>query len=356
VDTFIYIILFFGFFFLYGAIFLSFHVIWRKRRMERRRQNDAAMVEIWRPIFADCAVTGRTPDRVPPLGAGTLPAFMSLWLYWISMTDGDARKSLLELGRQIGLHHCALEMIEKGELRGVVIGMDVVGALRYRKGLRTLHALIQGKDVELSLLAARALLRAGYRHAWPRVLKEIEKPDKWTAARIESLIVDAELNHDVAMDLWHIARRSSAARCARLLRVIIAINAVKARPVIRLILSSPSDFDSRVLTVALQGIEDPREAGLARRYLKHRRTYVRMAAASALGRVGVRADAWHIVNLLWDKSWWTRTRAAEAIVALLKGDPQELDRFEQGVVDPYGLDALKQARERHRFALTHGFQ
>lgn len=354
-DNFILLILFFAFFFLYGALFLSFYVIWRKRQVESRRLADETLVATWRPIFADCAVTNTFPERLPAITPGALPSFMSLWLYWISMTEGDARRHLLSLGHQMGLHHSALEMIESGGLKGLLLGMDVVGALRFRKGLRAIHAVLESEDAEMSLLAARSLLRAGYRHAWPRVLKEIEKPEKWTAARIESLIVDAELNQDVAMDVWQIARKSSPARCAQLLRVIIAINAAKARPVIRLVLSAPSVFDSRVTTVALQGIEDPREAGLARRYLKHRRTYVRMAAASALGRVGVKSDAWLIVNLLWDKSWWTRTRAAEAIVELVKGEKETLDQFEKGVIDPYGLDALKQARERFEFALMNGF-
>ena len=354
-DNFILFILFFAFFFLYGALFLSVYVIWRKRQAESRRRTDEAMIEAWRPIFADCAVMNTFPERLPAIAPGALPAFMSLWLYWISMTDGEARKNLMRLGHQMGLHHCAFDMLASSSLKGLLLGMDVVGVLRFRKGLRAIHAILEGDDAEMSLLAARSLLRAGYRHAWPKVLREIEKPEKWTAARIESLIVDAELNQDVAMDLWRIARQSSLARCARLLRVIIAINAAKARPVIRLVLSSPSVFDSRVTTVALQGVEDPREAGLARRYLKHRRTYVRMAAASALGRVGVKSDAWLVVNLLWDKSWWTRTRAAEAIVELVKGDKETLDQFEKGVIDPYGLDALKQARERFDFALMNGF-
>lgn len=353
-ETFVLIILFFAFFFLYGAIFLSGYVVWRKRRVEYLRKQDERMTQTWRPIFAECAVMNVLPPMLPRIERGSLPAFMSLWLYWLSMTDGDARKNLLGLGRDIGLQHSALELIESGGLKGLLIGMDVVGVLGYRKGLRAIRSMIRGDDSEMSLLASRSLLRAGYRHAWSIVMGEIEKPEKWSAARIESLIIDAGLADDVAMDLWSIARKSTPARCAKLLRVIIALNAAKARPIIRLVLSSPTAFDSRILTVALQGVEDPREAGLVRSFLRHKKSYVRMAAASALGRVGVKADAWSIANLLWDPSWWTRTRAAEAIVELFKGDYTQLDKMQMGVIDPYGLEALKMARERHDFIRLNG--
>jgi HEAT repeat protein len=65
-------------------------------------------------------------------------------------------------------------------------------------------------------------------------------------------------------------------------------------------------------------------------------------AAKALGRIGERADTARLVQLLADREWWVRYRAAQALVELPWLKRAELAALASGLEDRYAADMLAQ--------------
>lgn len=338
-----------------SALGLSVYIVMSKRKALYRAQFEQATQARWRLFFATALESVPPPEGTQPvLAPNERVICMSLWLYWLSMLDVRARKNLVKLGIELKLHRYAHEMLASRKLDDMLIALEVLGMLRYRKGMLAIKEVMASDDPELSFIAARALLHSKNKAAWQAVQAEIERSPKWSGARIEALVSNAQLPSHYALDLWCIAQRSTPARCASLLRVIAACDPIKARPILHLVLSHPGRFRSQVLAVALKGLEDHRDVELARSFLAHRRTHIRMAAATALGRLGSKSDIPLIMPLLHDKAWWTRVRAAEAVVALAREDAPMLVALMENLTDPYGKDALRLAQQGAMNRNAHG--
>jgi len=61
---------------------------------------------------------------------------------------------------------------------------------------------------------------------------------------------------------------------------------------------------------------DPRDLPVVRQYSAHPTWFIRVQAATALGKMGVEEDAALLIGLLSDTHWWVRYRAAEALSIL----------------------------------------
>ena len=331
---------------LLATVTLAAYIVYSKGTTKKREHAEGLIQASWRAVFAKCVQGADIVDReLPPLTTATRRSCMSLWLYWLSMLEGDARSRLIRLGIRLKLHHQGYAMLRTNRLEDTLVALEVLGMLRYKKGMAAIQAVMQSDNPELSLIAARALLHSKSRRSWDAVLAEIARTPKWGGARIEALLTDARLSDDVVVDLWRVAQKSSSERCASLLRVIASLNPVNARPILHLVLKHPQRFNSRVVTAALKGITTTTDTPLVRPFLAHKRSHVRMAAATALGGLGTTADVDLIKPLLNDKAWWTRVRAGEAIIRLLRDNKREILKLAEDLSDPYGKDALRLAHE-----------
>ena len=103
-----------------------------------------------------------------------------------------------------------------------------------------------------------------------------------------------------------------------------------------------SDVDDRVLGACLKVADGPLELEQVRRLTDHPRWHIRMRAAIALGRFGQKDDCPLLLDMLADREWWVRYRAAQSLVQLPFLNRDELLTMRDSVEDPYGRDMMDQ--------------
>lgn len=315
-----------------------------------RRTREEEMQAAWRPIFAGISVAGADFERCPPLPKDTVPAFLELWLYWLSMLAGEDRERLIQLGQQLGLVPLARRMLLSPQADRRVLGASVAGYLKDDSAWPHLTALLDHGDRKVQLAAGRALLQIDPARAMPPILARVAHARGWAGRDLQALLRDVPLD-TIQDDLWAMAQDASPAIGARLVHVICSLNPVKCRSVIKAILTAQPAYPADMLSAALAGITDPRDAHLARAYVQHSEGHVRRNAVGALGRVGLADDLPAIASVLSDPSWWVRIRAAQVLYAFPGMNGRKIAELTQALSDVYGQDALLHARAEHLTSL-----
>jgi HEAT repeat protein len=100
--------------------------------------------------------------------------------------------------------------------------------------------------------------------------------------------------------------------------------------------------DPNVIGAAIDFIEDARDRLWVRTATQHPSWRVRMAAARALGRIGVTSDQVLLLDLLEDKSWWVRYRAAQALASLPGVSRSDIETLRPRTTDKFAADILTQ--------------
>ncbi|MDH5230546.1 MAG: HEAT repeat domain-containing protein [Gammaproteobacteria bacterium] len=100
--------------------------------------------------------------------------------------------------------------------------------------------------------------------------------------------------------------------------------------------------DPKVLTLALQTIDDNQGRGVALKLSQHDYWHVRSQAVSALGRIGDVRDAALLANKMSDPAWWVRYRAAQALFRISKQHQRDIEQVVAHAQDPFAIDIWHQ--------------
>jgi HEAT repeat protein len=98
-----------------------------------------------------------------------------------------------------------------------------------------------------------------------------------------------------------------------------------------------------LLAAALKSVRGQLPITMLEKLTRHKIWFVRMQAATVLGRSGRREDYRILEPLLSDTEWWVRYRAAQAIARLPFLGPNALRKLRDRQVDEYARDILHQA-------------
>ena len=97
-----------------------------------------------------------------------------------------------------------------------------------------------------------------------------------------------------------------------------------------------------VVSLCLKAIADPKALELVRRFAHHKVEFIRAQAATSLGKIGTFEEIPLLKELICDKDWWVRYRAAQAIANFPFLSNEEIIVIKDGIDDKYGRGIMEQ--------------
>jgi hypothetical protein len=304
---------------LLGILLLRF----LRRADERRRRT---VTETWRPLLAQCVV--EVPEVLPPLQPRDHIVFLYLWNHCYESIRGDARGQLNELARRMGTDQAAKQLLHARSLRRRLLAIVTLGHLQERSVWSELATLLEADNAFLSLVTAKALLNIDAQAAIPLLIPVISRRTDWSPLKVVAMFESA----GPGLAAETIAKAASQAPPeigARLIRHLAATQSPQGLPPLRALLQrgAPPDGILAACLFLFGECSDPRDVATIRAHISHPTWYVRLQAASALGKMGVEEDETLLITLLDDEHWWVRYRAAEALSSLPWMTPERLSEL-----------------------------
>lgn len=285
---------------------------WLRVSTDRRRQR---MVAIWRPTLAQSLM--EAPALLPPIHPRDRVLFLYLWNHLQESIKGESSDELCAIVRRTGMDRVVHQYLLKGTLRQQLLAIVTLGHLKDQTAWSRLIELARDANAFRSIEAARALVRIDSQHAIPALIPLISQRADWSPLKVLAILQGAGDEH-VAHALGEAAVKAEPLLAARLIRFLGSIRSHRSLPLIRPLLArQPLHDDVLGSCLALFGqCSDPHDLPVVRQYSAHPTWFIRVQAATALGKMGVDEDAAILIGLLNDAHWWVRYRAAEALSVL----------------------------------------
>lgn len=303
------------------------------RRQERREQ---ATIAKWRPIL-NAAVVGELPDTLPRLRKSERLVFFKYWVHLHQSVRGHASAALNEVGRRLQCDTLARDLLKSRNRAERLLAILALGHLRDKTAWPQLLRQASASDSATSLHALWAMVQVDPRTAAESMTRSFIERDDWALSQVVAILEGAR---DACADILtaNIAFLP-AERLPRALHVAEALR-IELPPAMLAAMLRHSSVD--VLVSALRIAFTPAVLPDIRIYAGHEDWRVRVQVAKALGRIGERADIDVLKDMLGDKQWWVRYRAAQALVALPFLRPAEIDSLRASITDRYAADMLAQ--------------
>lgn len=292
----------------------------------------------WRAILATCPTS--MPDELPTLLARDHLSMLGLWNHYYKIIHGDATGNLLVLAERIDLARIARRQLFRNDKRHQLIGILTLGNLASREDWPLLDRFIHQPDTKLSLVSMRALFQINPHRALHSMLPYLVSRSDYPTAQVASLLQRIP-SHDSCPQLTLHMMLNVATDSSHLLRLMEACGCSITRQIFSALLEKQPD--DHIVSTALALITDPKALELVLPFARHERWHIRVHAATTIGRLATREHLSILLELLGDRQWWVRYRAAQAIVALPFLGAEELAQLLSKQNDRYAIDMLKQA-------------
>lgn len=305
-----------------------------------RRMN--AMREAWWPIFAETAVTAEPVDaeRRPAVRRRERWLLLREWSRFRGLVHGQASANLNALAIDLGLLPLARREMSRRSVNHRLLSVRAVGQMRDADSWDAIDASVESDNVALAVTAATALSDIDPDRAIPRIMPIVARSARWPRTQVGRIlsaagpdIVSARLCSEIA--------DAPPEQVVRLLQFADSAFASDINTVAERLLISRDE--PAVLSAALKAARGricPERVG---ELTRHDSWFVRMQAASLLGRMGVREDLSILESLLSDPEWWVRYRVAQALVASPYLGPNAIRRIAGRQNDRFASDILQQA-------------
>lgn len=328
------------------AVLFTSVVVLRLRLIAHRRA-ERNFIKTWRPLLTEMAIQGIDPDADRRLKAAELPsrdAWHFLLNEWNVLQDclkGSARQHLIRAGYKLGLDQMAWTMLKRSHSLGEqLLAAVTLGHLGEISAWNDLVAKLDSRNTLLSLMAAKALCNIDPDRAIGMVIERILNREDWAGARVAGVLLEAGAGA-ISRPLHDAILAGSPETQEKLISFLPMVYKASASHVIHKLLSKEIVEDN-VVGACLKVSDGPLELPHVRRLTLHPRWHIRMLAATALGRLGGEEDCPLLLELLNDREWWVRYRAAQALINLPFLDQPRLEGMRNEVVDPYGRDMFDQ--------------
>ena len=280
-----------------------------RQNTERRRRN---MLDVWRPLLAESLV--EVPAILPSIHPRDHVLFLYLWNYLQESIKGDASGQLNDVARRIGMDTVAMGLLHTGRLRLQLLAVATLGHLQEASVWDKLVRLAHAHNAFLAIEAARAMVRIRPKAAIPLLIPLVSTRSDWSPLKVMALLNEAGADL-VATALAQATLSAPPPIAARLIRLLASLRSPYALPIIRQLMNEQKPAEDVIAaSLFLFGeCSDPQDLPMVRVYLTHPTWYIRVQAATALGKLGLKEDEAHLIGLLEDTYWWVRYRAAEAL-------------------------------------------
>lgn len=312
---------------------LLFRIVQLWRQSEQQRFH-----KIWRPLLARCPIS--VPRELPNLSSGDHLNMLTLWNHYYNIIHGDASGNLLVLGERIGLASIARVQLFRSDKRHQLIGILTLGNLASAEDWPLLDRFVHQANTNISLVSLRALFQINAHRAVHTMLPYLVSRSDYPTAQVATLLQKIPA-HDICPQLILHMMLSLGQSSSHLLRLMEACDCSINRQVFTAILNKQPD--DHIVSTALALISDHKALDLILPFAEHSRWHIRVHAATTLGRLATREHLPVLLELLSDREWWVRYRAAQAITGLPFMHARDLSRLLNTIEDPYASDMLRQA-------------
>jgi HEAT repeat protein len=241
------------------------------------------------------------------------------------------------LVRRYGVDVAALGLLRRRSQSVRLIAITALGHLQEKRAWRRLRRLSLAPGPVTSLTAARAMLRIAPERALEALAVPIAEREDWPLARLGAIF--KELGADIVTPaLVRMLSSPTRGTPPRLMQLARFGHRDRMTALVRQRMRTSDDV--ALIVPALDYVEDQRDVPWARAAASHAEWRVRIAAASALGRIGGMADVRVLTQLLGDPVWRVRYQAAQALAGLHGMSRERLELLRSEARDGFAADML----------------
>lgn len=319
------------------TLLLALQIVGMRMLLRRRQRSDARALGRWRPLL-NAAIVGEMPASLPPLRRRERLPFLRLWAHLQGSLRGEANEALNEVARRLGIDAYARGLLGRGNRPARLLSALVLGHLHDRDAWPGLLRMAEQADNTVSLTALWALVRIDPQAASDYMVPLFIEREEWALSLAAGILQQA--TGPAAAALARLLPQLGENKLPRALRIAEALHLALPADILTSALGSGA---MPVVIAGLRGVRTPDALPAVRALLAHEDWQVRVQAARALGRVGERGDAERLVQLLGDREWWVRYRAAEALLELPALSRADLETLRASLTDRFAADMLSQA-------------
>lgn len=302
-----------------------------------RTRREHRLNALWQPVFLH-TIEG-LPCPVPALREQDREMVLMQWIEMVEMIRGEGRDRLSALAYSLHFDRYAHEFSSHRRFRTQLIGVTTLGRLRDRSAWEALTTLLNGDNSLLSLVAAHALLQINPVRALPGVFEQVRRHNDWPLAKIASMLTEVR-SPAVAETLHDTLKHAQPNAIPRLLMLLTVAPVDDPWSLLEPFLTI--DQPVPILAAALKACRDPRGLPTVRLLARHENWVVRAQASTVIGHLGSKSDIALLHELLGDREWWVRYRAARALTELPTVTRQSLVTFSEQLGDRFAQQILRQ--------------
>lgn len=302
-------------------------------------QRALRLKHIWWPIFAE-AISNEAYaqiDEVPIAGSSEKTEILREWNRFYSAVRGGATARLQLLAKRLGLLEAARLRLKRKAVSSKLLAITALGHLGDSDSWPAIEMLLDHPNVAVSVTAAAALVDIDPERAMPQILPLISMRARWPRTRVGRFLNVAG-PEVISQPLCAAIEAAPAGRAIRLLLFAESADMAEVNRLVERLLASRQEPD--LMAAALKAARGHIRTSAIEPLTVHDVWYVRMQAASLLGRAGRAEDCRILEPLLNDAQWWVRYRAAQAIVKLTPLGPNALRRLRERQHDRFARDVL----------------
>ncbi len=324
-----------------AALMLATALIVR-RYLQRQERLRAGVVAAWRPLLTQIAIEEGASPELPRLPARHLPFLIEEWSALHDAVRGEAATRLNELALRLGLDNTARHLMNSRQVGKRILAIRTLGYLRDPTAWKPLQQQLVSENALVSFYAAAALVQIDAQRAMPGIMLQVAERESWPGEAMARLLVDA--GADVAREPIRALMLSLApAKIPPLLPWLAHVDAVLGSEVALELLRRHAG-DDHIVAAALLVLLEPAVLPEVRHFAASPDADIRKNLALAIGHLGDLAETELLMQLMGDRVWWVRYRAAQALLKLRGMNAEGIETVRARLTDPYALDMLKHVR------------
>lgn len=321
---------------LFLTLMLAAEIVWLRYKLRRRQRSEQRTIGRWRPVMA-AASLGVQTDPLPNLRSWDYLPYLKLWTHLQASMRGEAAEGLNTLARRTNADAIARRLFSKGNRAEGLLATLVAGYLRDSESWDQLARRIDSKDGTESIYAAWAMVQINPAQAAALLVPAAIGRDDWPMSKLVLIMQDggaAVMTPFVeALDHLEGPGLQRALRIAEGLRVYLHLELHE-----RLLDSE----DYEIVIAALRVPVPPSLLPQVRYLARHDDWRIRLHAARTLGSIGQPGDVDILRDMLGDRQWWVRFRAAEALTSLPFLTAEQVKAIGDASSDPYAGSMVRQ--------------
>lgn len=295
----------------------------------------------WRRIFASAVVSdsGINTGRQLAISRSQRLLILEEWNLTYIKVAGPAADNLRAFGLKLGFAVIARRMLHSRKISTQLLAIQTLGHLGDKESWRELISEMANSEGAVSVTAAAALIDIDARSALSLVIPLISFRRDWLQTRVAMFLRSAG-SQLISDPLSQAILAGEPRNQIYLLKFAPLMESEAADALAEHLVAN--SLDPGVLAAALDMLTGYREPSRIEELTAHESWIVRLRTAQLLGRCGRDVHLPMLENLLTDKEWWVRYRAAQSIVSMPFMGPNAIRQLQGRQRDEFAQDILGQ--------------